>query len=44
MINSEYIDFEPALSYTTDWDAIDWHKIEKYVNNFTTADYIVPNV
>jgi hypothetical protein len=34
MINSEsYNPSEPALPCTTDWNVIEWHKIEKYVNN-----------
>ena len=39
MINSENNTFsESALPYVTDWNAINWLKVEKYVNNFTTAD------
>jgi len=40
MINSESNNFsEPALPCTTDWNAINWHKIEKYVNNLQQRIY-----
>jgi len=40
MINSERNNnSEPALPYITDWNAIDWHKVEKYVNNLQQRIY-----
>jgi len=40
MINSDNNTFsEPAHPFTTDWNAINWHKIEKYVNNLQQRIY-----
>jgi len=39
MITSENISSEPALPYTTDWNAINWLKVEKYVNNLQQRIY-----
>ena len=39
MNTSENNSSEPALPCTTDWNAINWHKIEKYVNNLQQRIY-----